>query len=160
MFTQEQRHTLAELFAAELLSTQELLRTLELEHDVLVRGNADELEAISVQKSEQMQQMQQQLASRDRFLERCGLPTGKPGTDRFISDMSPDAALAALWSELLAIVERLQQRNEVNGGMVALGQRHARQALDILTGQAAADLTYGPEGDQQQTTKSQSLARA
>ncbi|MCB1867450.1 MAG: flagellar protein FlgN [Gammaproteobacteria bacterium] len=149
---------LQQLLSAELESTGKLLELLEQEHQLLVNGEAEEIRAISAQKQAQTMLLREQLLVRDRFLAAHRLPSGKEGTDLFIGQTDSDSAIRQCWSKVQALATQLNYRNEVNGGIVALAQRHVREALNILTCHTDQESTYGPAG-QRMGRSPQSLAK-
>ena len=157
--TREDGGRLLQLLSAELESARNLLQLLEQEHQVLVKGEAEAIRSISEQKQAQIRLLGEQLLLRDRFLAAHQLPAGKQGTDLFIEQAPASSEIEKCWSQIQELATQLNDRNEVNGGIVALAQRHVRQALNILTCHTEQNTTYGPAG--QQTGRSpQSLAKA
>ncbi|MCB1829592.1 MAG: flagellar protein FlgN [Gammaproteobacteria bacterium] len=149
---------LLQMLAAERKTAGELLRLLEQEHRVLVQGEAEAIRSISLQKQAQINQLGEQLQQRDRFLAVRALPAGKAGTDLIVELLPADSEIDECWRQLQALAAQLNDRNEVNGGIVALAQRHVRQALNILTCHTEQNTTYGPAG-QQTGRMPQSLAK-
>lgn len=147
------------LLSAELESARNLLQLLEQEHQDLIKGDAEAIRSITALKQEQIKLLREQLQVRDRFLAARQLPAGKEGTDLFIEQAPANSAIGQCWNRVQELATRLNDRNEVNGGIVALAQRQVRQALNILTCHTEQNSTYGPAG--QQTGRSpQSLAKA
>lgn len=156
--TADDSRQLLQMLSAERETAGKLLRLLEQEHQVLVKGEAEAIRSISEQKQAHINLLGEQLRQRDKFLAVRRLPAGKAGTDLFIQLLPADSAIEACWSQIQALAEQLNDRNEVNGGIVALAQRHVRQALNILTCHTEQNATYGPAG--QQTGRApQSLAK-
>ena len=156
----ETQQALSRLLSDELQSARELQRTLDQEFDALSQGEADRITEITAQKQLQTLRLGQHLQARDRFLAEHKLPAGQQGTDAIVKRLPADAAAANLWQELQSVGRRLRERNEVNGGIIAHGQRHVRQALAILSGQSGTGDTYGPEGTSCPGQLSQALAKA
>ena len=152
--------SLSQMLPAELDCARKLLDTLAVEHAALIRGDADSISAASSLKLQQMKEFQCLLSERDRFLVRLGFPTGKEGIEALLESSTADHPTRENWAELQKIALRLRDGNELNGGIVALEQRHVQQALDILTGRAGEDQTYGPAGSRSNGHQSNSLAKA
>jgi len=149
---------LQRLLSAELESARELLQLLAQEHQILIKGEADAIRSISELKQAQIKLLGDQLLMRDRFLLAQQLPVGKRGTDIFIQQVAESSAIEKCWHQLQELAAQLNDRNEVNGGIVALAQRHVRQALNILTCGSEQNDTYGPAG-QHSGRSPQSLAK-
>ena len=149
---------LSELLSAELESACKLLALLEQEHQLLVKGEAEAIRSISEQKQAQIRQFNGQLLVRDRFLTVHQLPPGREGTDLFLQEIPQEESIRKCWSQIQKLAAELNDRNEVNGTIVALAQRHVRQALNLLTGRTDQSNTYSPAG-QQSAQLPQSLAK-
>ncbi len=156
----DQKETLARLLTTELAEATRLLEILQREVDILGRKEPDPLEAVSKEKLSQMQRLARQLVERDRFLTGIGLPKGKTGTDLLLQGMPREHELVARWSELLRLGDQLKKQNEINGNIVAVSQRHIRQALDILSGKTGTPQLYGREGETHSAAQRNSLAKA
>lgn len=148
------------LLSREIDCARILLQTLERENQALTRGEVEEIEAVSALKQQQMQQLQQLLLMRDRFLEHHDLTPGKPGTEQLLERFGQPDNARALWQDLQELAARLREQNEINGGIVALGHQHVRQALDLLTGRCSGNDTYGPAGNRHPARLQHSLAKA
>jgi flagella synthesis protein FlgN len=156
----DQQNRLAGLLAAELSETSRLQEILLREFNILGGNDPEQIGAISKEKLAQMQRMAQQLTARDDFLRELGLPKGKEGTDLLLQGLPRESELLERWAELLDIGKQLKQQNEINGNIVAVSQRQARQALDIISGKTGTPQTYGRGGETRSTTQQNSLAKA
>lgn len=156
----KQQKIFCQFLQQELETGRELLQIIEQEHEFLIQGDPEEIEAVSNKKRQQVQELQRQVAQRDQFLAQHALPAGKEGTESLLQNIPSHCPASKYWRELQAVAAMLQKRNEITGGILALGQRHIRQALEILTGQMGASLTYGPEGAHRPGCNSQSLVKA
>jgi len=158
--TQTQPQQLAVLLSGEIACARDLLQILGREYQALTHAEADQIESLSAEKRRQMQQLQQRLLERDRFLLRQGLAPAKQGMEQLLKQASPLHDIHSLWEELQALAGRLREQNEINGGIVSLGQRHVQQALDLLTGRSSNGDTYGPAGGHRSAPVAQTLAKA
>lgn len=158
--TSEQQNHLAGLLTAELQCANALEAVLKREHDILLSSVPEEITRISAEKQLLMRQLQQQLVQRDQFLLQFSLPPGNPGTDKLLKDQPAESRAAMLWKALRELAVALRDQNEINGGIVSLGQRHTKQALQILSGRKNDnDYTYGPEGTPRDEGLSNILAK-
>lgn len=139
---------LLQLLSAELQSAESLLDLLQQEHQLLISGEAEAIRAISVKKHTQIQLLSEQLLTRDRFLKTLQLPNGKEGIELLIQQSGGSSPLARVWEQVQKLAAELHDRNEINGGIVALAQRHVRQALNLLTCHSEQNSTYGRAGQQ------------
>ncbi len=156
----EQQQKLAGLIKTELGMASNLQEILQREFDILSGGSPEQIEAISREKLAQMQQLTQQLAIRDQLLTVLRLPPGNEGTNKLIRQLPQEHELHTLWEQLQQLSTELQRQNTINGGIVAIGQRHTRQALDMLQGKNSVPETYGPGGESRTDAIPQSLAKA
>jgi flagellar biosynthesis/type III secretory pathway chaperone len=156
----EQKQKLIDLIKAELVMATALQEILQREFDILSGDSPEQIEAISKEKLAQMQQLTQQLAKRDQLLTILRLPPGKAGTDMLMRQLPKGHELFSHWEQLQRLSAELQQQNTINGGIVAAGQRRAKQALDILRGKHNIPETYGPGGESRTDATPSSLAKA
>jgi flagella synthesis protein FlgN len=151
---------MVDLIQTELVLATNLQEILQREFDILSGDSPTKIEAISREKLKQMQQLTQQLTKRDQLLTTLRLPPGKEGTDILIRQLPQGHELFNYWERLQELSSELQQQNTINGGIVAVGQRRAKQALDILRGKHNIPETYGPEGESRTDATPSSLAKA
>jgi len=145
---------------SELKCAQALLITLEHEYDALMGSDPEQIEQVSARKQQQMIEMTALLAERDHFLRQHTLAPGKAGTEALIGHSSDNSPAVGIWQALQEMASKLRLCNETNGGIIALGQRHVQQALNIVTGHTGESNTYGREGNQQLRRSPQTLAKA
>ena len=155
-----QHQALSHLLSTELESARVLLRTLEQEFAALSRGDAESIAEATAEKQRQTLRMGQHLQMRDRFLSDNACSGGQQGTDALIAQLPVDAGAAILWRDLQQVALQLRDKNEINGGIIAHGQRHLRQAVAILSGQSVNGDTYGPQGNRCAGQPSQAFAKA
>ncbi len=146
--TSEQRADLSAQIDAELDLARTMLDLLQHEHAVLTNGAPDAIKSISKQKLEHMQLMEQNIGRRNQFLRSCRLTTDEQGIEQAVAMMG-DRELSANWEELKTIAKQLKTQNDLNGGIIALGQRRVKQALDILSGKENLTGTYSQSGETQ-----------
>jgi flagella synthesis protein FlgN len=156
----DQQNRLAAMLMAELSESSQLQEILQREFDILGGDDPERIGAISKEKLAQMQRVAEQLTVRDRFLTELGLPKGKEGTDLLLRGLPQESELAGRWTKLQELGEQMKKQNEINGNIVAVSQRQARQALDILAGKTESPQTYGREGETRSTAQQNSLAKA
>jgi flagellar biosynthesis/type III secretory pathway chaperone len=147
--TSEQRETLSSLIAGELEMAKGMLVLLESEHATLTEGNPDTIQSASHKKLEHMQLMEQNISSRNQFLLNLGLTADEQGIEQAVAVAGQNSKLDSDWNELKDTAKKLQKQNEINGGIIALGQRQVKQALDILSGKENLTGTYSQQGETQ-----------
>jgi flagella synthesis protein FlgN len=147
--TPEQREALASLIASELEMAKTMLELLKSEHSALTEKNPDTIKATSQKKLEHMQRMEQNIVQRNRFLQNLQLSTDEHGIEEAVAAAGQNTQLNSNWNNLKEIAKELQKQNEVNGSIIAIGQRRAKQALDILSGKENLTGTYSQQGETQ-----------
>ncbi len=147
--TSEQRETISSLVATELAMARTMLELLKNEHKILATGDPETIKSASNQKLEHMRLMEQNISGRNRFLRELGLSTDEHGIEQAVAATTHDRQLHSNWSELKTTAKQLKRQNEINGGIIAIGQRRVKQALDILSGKENLTGTYSQHGETQ-----------
>jgi flagellar biosynthesis/type III secretory pathway chaperone len=156
----QQRARLTQLFSTGLKGVHDLLQSLEQEHEALTRGDPESITECVARKQAQMQQVQQNLIDRTRFIRgEFGKLADEGNFTALVKGLETGDLLAEQWQRLQALSIKLREQNDINGNMIALSQQHVRQSIDILTGSTAYDHTYGPRGDRSQERQSHTLAK-
>lgn len=156
----ELQNQLTELLSAEYVRAASLLATVQRETSLLRSNDAEAILAISQEKKQGMRFMWECMQQRDRWLTQHNMETGTASITSLIQQ-NPDSKPADIWQKLSQTASKLQAQNEINGGIVALSQRHNRQALDILCGRTGnTNSTYGSKGQHYQEASGHSLAKA
>lgn len=159
----EQQQRLAQVISAELECAQALAVILQQEHHALKSLDPDRVLEISREKQQAVERLQQGSRQREQLLAALGLPPdskrSSEGTDALMR-ANTDSDCAGLWRQLREIAGQLREQNEINGGILALSQRHNQQALDVLCGRTDGRNTYGAKGEHHQTQSGHTLAKA
>ncbi len=148
-FSSAQKLTLSTLIEEELELARSMYVLLEDEYEALTDGNPEAITAISKKKLEQLRMMEQHLQQVNFFLLELGLTADTQGAEQAIARTGPDNKLQTKWDELRSMEIKLQRQNEINGGIITIGQRRVKQALDILSGKEGLTGTYGQDGETQ-----------
>lgn len=155
----DQQNQLGQAISAELNFAHTLAEILQREHAALKSHDPDQVLEISREKQQAVAQMQARSAQREHLLASFGIATGTTGIDQLLKANS-NAAWTDLWRQLGEIAVDLREQNEINGGILALSQRHNKQALDLLCGRTGSRNTYGARGQHNQDGTGHSLAKA
>jgi len=158
----KQQQQLSQLLSAELKESEQLLDILIEEHQALSSSDPDLITAIGAKKLSALQRVEQQYAQRTHFLTCIGLSSSNKEMETIIKRLPQESQLVAQWQALQEIAKKLQRQNEINGGVIALTQRHLTLALDILNGKAniTSTATYGRSGQANSEATPQHLAKA
>lgn len=156
----EQQQQLSRLLKTELEVGQRLLEILEEEHQALSSRQPERITELSETKLNQLKLFEGQMSQREHFLQSLGLSQDKELINKLLQTPNCHPTLAQQWLELKQLANSLQRQNEINGGIVALSQRHIAMALDVLTGQDSSTPTYGRSGKTSGGKTSGRLAKA
>ncbi len=148
-FSPAQKQTLSSLIEEELELASSMHVLLEREYEALTDGNPEEITTISKKKLDRLQGMEQHLQQVNHFLLGLGLTADTRGAEQAIARTGPDMQIQAKWDALRSMEIKLQRQNEINGGIITIGQRRVKQALDILSGKENLTGTYSQEGETQ-----------
>jgi flagellar biosynthesis/type III secretory pathway chaperone len=145
--TTTHREILSGIIEQELAAAEFMHKLLSHEYEALTDGDPDKIKSISAEKIQQLRLVEQLLAKRNGLLRELGLATDSSGVDRAITAMGSDSELRAKWDRLRSVSIKLQKQNDINGGIITIGQRRVKQALDILSGKENLTGTYSQEGE-------------
>jgi flagella synthesis protein FlgN len=155
----EQQNRLSRILSAELECAHVLAAILQREHSALKARDPDRVLEISREKQQAVEQMQLSGRQREQLFASLRVAPGTEGTEALFQ-ANPDAACTDLWRQLGELAGQLREQNEINGGILALSQRHNQQALDILCGRTESRNTYGAKGQHHQTQSGHTLTKA
>ncbi len=144
-----QTQTLSSLLDRELEMARSMHDLLEREYEALTDGDPELITAISKKKLAQLRQMEQHLAKVNLHLLDLGLTADTRGAEQAIARTGPNTQIQSKWDQLRSMEIKLQRQNETNGGIITIGQRRVKQALDILSGKESLTGTYSQEGEAQ-----------
>lgn len=155
----EQQNRLSQVISTELNCAHSLAEILQREQNALKSHDPEQVLDISREKQQAVEQMQECARQRDHLLASLGVTSGTTGIDLLLQANST-AHCADLWHQLGEVAGKLRKQNEINGGILALSQRHNKQALDLLCGRTDSRNTYGARGQHHQDQSGHSLAKA
>ncbi|MCU7844429.1 MAG: flagellar protein FlgN [Candidatus Thiodiazotropha sp. (ex Monitilora ramsayi)] len=153
----ESQSAFIDILKLEIEQAQRLLDLLQQEYQLLRSPPSEALTKLQSDKKAQLEDVEKSTILHRQFLLQRGLSADRAGTDAFVEG---DEEQQGYWNEYLALLEKCQKQNEINGGAVELNQRHVNQALGILLGMGDSQKTYGPSGESRPTNPSKSLGKA
>lgn len=148
-FEKQHEKQLLAMLQEEIKQTQELHEMLDMESEALAARNTSTLEKITNNKLEQIHLLESTGKQREAMIASI---KGDPLTNNH--------QLSELWRELIALAEKCQSKNRINGGVIEAGYRQSQQALDILRGSSSKPELYDNSGQTTKTAKSGSIAQA
>jgi flagellar biosynthesis/type III secretory pathway chaperone len=153
---------LAQVIDRQMAVTRSLLDILQTEKAALIGTDPDVLQQIAARKETTLRELAAYEQQRQSLLGTANVATS--GTDlralqRDMAAINPGGPLSQRWQELCELLGLCRDANATNGAIVNLRQRHIRQALNVIRGGRADDLTYGPAGSPTGVPASRGLAR-
>lgn len=147
--SQQLRHELDDALNAVLAemrqSVDQLLQALESERVALDDNDTEALDRAGSQKQQAMLHLEQ-------------LDTERLQLQKELSN--PTATQESSWAIVVNSLQRCQQLNLRNGGVVNQRLQQVRNALAVLTGNAGDSKLYGRTGELRTNLRSQMLAEA
>lgn len=143
----EQFHTLLQ---QQISGAEELLETMQLENDALVKRDLEALQESAAHKSELSKTLEALGNKQKAFLEAHGQNNSPDGMDAYLASL-PKAAHLALEQkkeQLLELLEKCQIQNLINGNIIAASKQSAETALSILRGQSPSENVMYTSGGQ------------
>lgn len=129
--SQQQLHSLLE---AESTLGEQLLSLLQRETTVLEQRDTEALVALTEEKQQLLQVLEEKAAQRSRFLQADGLSQDKAGFEQLLERLGNPPTSLHLWEKLHGLLEQCQRQNQLNGRLLEAGRRHSQQALSLLLG--------------------------
>jgi flagella synthesis protein FlgN len=147
--SQQLRHELDNALTAVLAEMRQcvgqLLQALESERVALDDNDTEALDRAGSQKQQAMLHLEQ-------------LDTERLQLQKELSN--PTATQESSWASVVNSLQRCQQLNLRNGGVVNQRLQQVRNALAVLTGTAGDSKLYGRTGELRASLRSQALAEA
>lgn len=137
---------LKQLFKATVESSLDGLRTLvpllEEERDALTQVDIEAIETVSQRKLEKLSELEHSVLAREHLQQQAGFKSGLEGGRELLREHFHPSEILSQWQELEKLSDQLQRFNDDNAKLALSGERHARQALGILTGRGDEGDTY------------------
>lgn len=131
---------------AEVTAIQRFVGLLEVEQEMLVKGEIDELMELVREKNGVIARLAALAAERSRCLAAEGLAADRAGVSAWFEAHPGETAARTIWASLLSLASRARELNRVNGELIQLRMQHNAQALEALTHTNSALGLYGPDG--------------
>jgi len=146
MIAIEHLQALTKQVTKQTACAQQLLEKLLSEHDILIAADADSLEKVVEEKQALLKQLESGMTNITQSISEHGFAADFSGINTLLQQLPENTPLHRQWDKLQNLAQQCKQKNEVNGGIVSLKQRHIRQAIDILKGAPPRKNTYDKQG--------------
>ncbi len=123
---------------AEVTAVQRFLALLELEQDLLVKGEVDDLIDLALQKNALAAQITALGSRRTEALAAAGLPADRPEIDAWLAVHPSESRARDAWNSLMSLAGQAHEVNRANGDLIQIRMQHNAQALEALLGSNAA----------------------
>lgn len=133
---------------------------LERETAALAALDSDLLNSVVASKHAFARALESLTQQQVALLEGAGYGAGLAGMEPFLKHCDQEGLLRRRWEQLLAIMERCRQLNQINGGVVRTQQMHVQQSLQRLGRESDTPDLYGPGGRRISSSVSRPLVQA
>ncbi|MCU0936332.1 MAG: flagellar protein FlgN [Gammaproteobacteria bacterium] len=153
------RKGLADLIEAERARAERMLEVLGLEREALARRDFPAIEQAAAEKERLIAALESLAERQTAALRSAGVTvTGGRLGEALERAGLPD--LVPLWDDLQDLLGQCRQQNLVNGGVIEMSRRFAREVLATLRGTAPGSDLYGRCGERRHTDGGEPLATA
>ncbi|SFB98079.1 FlgN protein [Marinospirillum celere] len=139
-----------DLLLVAIGNLKKLLQVVEQEYQLLQTGasDAEELEALTEKKNQLLQQIEVDVDQRKEFLKTQDLNPDMDGLESFFASL-PEANAAALrkgWNQLISLLEKIHQQNNINGRLINRALQHFDVLLNAMQETQGKVRVYHPSG--------------
>ncbi|MEE4637544.1 MAG: flagellar protein FlgN [Wenzhouxiangella sp.] len=153
------RDALKRLLQLQSGCADELLGTLEAERTALEAGNADQLDALTGEKSVLLGRLDELGKDQVSLLSELEFDSSGSGLEQALAWCDPNRELAEQRQDLGRRLQRCRELNQRNGLTVQYRLGYVRRALDVLNGAPpGSGGVYGPDGRTSSASPSRLLA--
>ncbi|WP_114417405.1 flagella synthesis protein FlgN [Marinospirillum perlucidum] len=142
--------TFKDLLLTAIGHLKQLLQLVEEEHQLLkgAQDSPEELERVTAEKTRLLQNVQKDVDARKAFLEEQQLSADVQGLEAFFASL-PEGNAKALrqgWNQLVTLLEKVHQQNNVNGRLINRAMQHFDILLNTLQSTQGKVKVYHPSG--------------
>lgn len=139
-----------------------LKNLLDLEYQALQQRNLEQLQALVEQKTEALQQLEENNQTRNQLFISAGITPDKAGLQAFKAELNETDAIAfsTLWNELEKVLLQVNDKNKRNELIITRNSRNLEQLLSILRGQNQKNTLYDQSGEKGNYSAQNSLGKA
>lgn len=129
---------------AEHAALVSFIALLEREQGMLMENRTDQLLELSEQKSTAALGLNEITEARRSLLQKNLPQLSADAIQAWLTAHNPQGL--TVWHEILALAERAQQLNRLNGELIQMKLRHNQQSLTVLSNAVNKANLYGPDG--------------
>lgn len=148
----------AQYLSSELQLTSALHQLLEQELAALSDNNLEPLSILQSNKSQQLQQLQQQAGKRLKWMEEKQYPLSSACLKR--PEIAADENIISLWQQLADSYKANQHTSAILTELVLTARHRTQQQLNILHGKQNDPHLYGATGKAKGLTQGQGYIQA
>lgn len=131
---------------AEVAAAKRFVTLLELEQEMLTKGEVEHLQELVQQKNGLAVKLATLAEQRHQALAAEGLTADRSGLSAWFSAHPTASRAHAAWTLLLSIASQARELNRINGELIQLRMQYNARALEALLGTHSALGLYGPDG--------------
>lgn len=144
----------------EALALDDFLALLRHEEQVLVDGNAQELQSLAARKSASLAVLNEIGLRRKTLVATAGMPPSAMGVADWLESQPQSAVLLQTWNRVLQAATTARELNRSNGLLIKARLHRTQQALDILLAGGNNPALYGPDGQTRASAARRKLVSA
>ena len=135
---------------------------LDQEYQALQQRNLEQLQALVEQKTEALQQLEENNQTRNQLFISAGITPDKAGLQAFKAELNETDAIAfsTLWNELEKVLLQVNDKNKRNELIITRNSRNLEQLLSILRGQNQKNTLYDQSGEKGNYSAQNRLGKA
>jgi len=146
------REHLDRLLIEEAAVLERLQGALDHEHELLVANDVDALERAGEARQACVGDLLRIEDERRSLCRMMNLPEDATGLERLLAWCDASGQLGQRWTECADRAGRCWAANDRNGALVTARMKKVEGMLDVLTGRASEQKTYGKQGAYQSSS--------
>ncbi|MBU3071143.1 flagellar protein FlgN [Aestuariicella sp. G3-2] len=152
-----------QLLSQDIQTAGSLLVLLKEEHQILQQRDHTRLGTLVGEKQVLMAKLEQSTRQRSAWVNFLVQRTGMSNEvcwNRLLNELDP-VQLPPLWNELQALINECKQHNDLNGKMIARGQKTLQKLMGLMRGQMIEPANlYTAKGSTQTHSNSHTVVKA
>jgi flagellar biosynthesis/type III secretory pathway chaperone len=140
------RETFARLLAEEIQALGEVEKLLNVEHQALLSKDIESLEQTAEVRRARIGALVRIEDERRTLCRMLGHAPDAPGLQKMMQWCDPKGLLTDAWRDRGERAKRCRLLNDRNGALVTARLKRVEGLVDLLTGKAQSQATYGPRG--------------
>ncbi|WP_372598401.1 flagella synthesis protein FlgN [Amphritea sp.] len=139
-----------------------LSELLDAEYQALQQRSIEQLQELVGQKTDTLQQLEENNQARNQLFISAGITPDKPGLQDYKARLNETeaASFTSLWSELEQVLRQVNEKNKRNEIIITRNSRNLEQLMSIIRGQNQKNTLYNQSGGKGNYSAQNSLGKA